>query len=118
MYCIVLIVGVIQLPESTDRRSAADLYMCLPAIFSAKLARQEQARVCIELFNDTATTEIYTSLSSAASDVYKRQYQYQYTTYVCRCSSSTSASSTSLHILISVLVGHIPDGVTVAEVKS
>ncbi|GAB5775672.1 hypothetical protein JMUB7517_27900 [Staphylococcus aureus] len=33
----------------------------------------------LEFFNDTATTEIYTKPSSAASDVYKRQcYNGQY----------------------------------------
>ena len=31
----------------------------------------------IIFFNDTATTEIYTRRSSAASDVYKRQHEYQ-----------------------------------------
>ena len=99
MYCIVLIVGVIQLPESTDRRSAADLYMCLPAIFSAKLARQEQARVCIELFNDTLHTRGVQEFWTERKTNTKSKVAH-----CVRCGSSSWVYLTGFNVLHNILV--------------
>ena len=42
-------VGIVQFSKSSHGRSVTDMHLCLLAIFSAELDRQEQRGVCVQL---------------------------------------------------------------------
>jgi len=47
--CVVFTVGIVQFSKSSHGRSVTDMHLCLLAIFSAELDRQEQRGVCVQL---------------------------------------------------------------------